>query len=70
MIVNKKIADDTLNAFRDLYLLKYPIEKMELIDNYNANDDKELRILDLLLINLGLLLRFAKLHSIVRTQCL
>ena len=39
MVVNKKIAGDTLTVFYRLYRAKYPIEKMVLIDNYKANDD-------------------------------
>lgn len=34
MIVNKGIASDTLHLFQDLYNIKYPIEKMEIIDTY------------------------------------
>ena len=34
MVVNKNAADDVLNIFQELYSIKYPIEKMELIDKY------------------------------------
>lgn len=35
----KKIARDTLEIFRQLYLADYSIERVELIDNYGANDE-------------------------------
>lgn len=34
MIVRKELADEVLLIFQELYENKYPIEKMELIDNY------------------------------------
>ena len=34
MIVNYKIADEVLKIFEELYKIKYPIEKMEIIDNF------------------------------------
>lgn len=36
MIVNKKIARRTLKVFYQLYKLRYPIEKMKLVDEYGA----------------------------------
>lgn len=39
MIVNSKLADDVLEIFKELYEIKYPIEKIRLIDEYNANDE-------------------------------
>ena len=39
MIVNKKIARRTLKAFYQLYKLRYPIEKMKLVDEYEAEDE-------------------------------
>jgi len=39
MIVNSKIANDVIEIFKKLYEEKYPIEKMKLIDEYNANDE-------------------------------
>lgn len=39
MIVNSKIANDVIEIFKELYEKKYPIEKMKLIDEYNANDE-------------------------------
>ncbi|MDK2808838.1 MAG: hypothetical protein PWP24_1575 [Clostridiales bacterium] len=39
MIVNASIADDVLSIFEALYDIKYPIEKMELVDVYDADDN-------------------------------
>ena len=39
IIVNRKIANDVLAIFKELYDIKYPIEKIKLIDEYNANDE-------------------------------
>lgn len=39
MIVNKTIADDVKNIFYKLYLHNYPIEKMVLVDEYDADDN-------------------------------
>lgn len=39
LIVNKQIADDIIEIFKELFEAKYPIEKMTLIDEYNADDD-------------------------------
>lgn len=38
MIVNALIAEDTLHVFQELYEAKYPIERMELVDEYDADD--------------------------------
>ena len=38
MVCNKAIASDLLTIFRKLYDAGYPIERMVLIDNYNADD--------------------------------
>lgn len=38
MVVNKKLADEVLLIFQELYNIKYPIERMELVDNYGASD--------------------------------
>lgn len=42
MIVNKKIAQDVVSIFKDLYEISYPIEKMHLIDDYDADDLKSM----------------------------
>ncbi len=39
LICNVVIAGDLLNIFKTLYEAHYPIEKMVLIDNYDASDD-------------------------------
>lgn len=39
MVVNVKIADKVLRIFRQLYETDYRIERMVLIDNYNADDE-------------------------------
>ena len=39
LVVNKKILKDILYIFKKLYLNDYPIEKMKLADDYNADDD-------------------------------
>lgn len=39
LICNKSIADDLLEIFYELYLSSYPIEKIRLIDSYQADDD-------------------------------
>ena len=38
MVVNKDIADDVEAIFKALYDASYPIEKMRLIDHYDADD--------------------------------
>lgn len=38
MICHKDIADDLTEIFRKLFEAKYPIENMQLIDNYGADD--------------------------------
>ncbi len=39
MICNKQIANDLLSIFRTLYRNHYRIERMVLVDNYDANDE-------------------------------
>lgn len=39
IIVNSKLADDVLKIFKELYEIKYPLEKIKLIDEYNGNDE-------------------------------
>ena len=39
IICNKTIAQDLLEIFYELYVNDYPIEKIRLIDEYNADDD-------------------------------
>lgn len=39
LMVNTAISDNVLAIFKELYIAKYPIEKMVLVDEYNADDD-------------------------------
>lgn len=39
LIVHKDVAEEVLEIFKELYENKYYIEKMKLIDDYNASDD-------------------------------
>ena len=39
LICNKKIAEDLLEIFEDLYQANYQIEKIRLIDEYGADDE-------------------------------
>ena len=43
MVVNKAIAKDVLDIFRQLYQAKYPIERMRLIDYWDADDERAMR---------------------------
>jgi hypothetical protein len=38
LIVNKAVANDVVNIFKELYNIKYPIRKMKLVSNYNGSD--------------------------------
>lgn len=40
MVVNKKVADEVLLIFQELYKIKYPIERMEIVDNFTGSDHK------------------------------
>ena len=40
MVVNKAIADDVLHIFRELFEGGYPIERMRLIDYWDADDER------------------------------
>ncbi len=42
IIVNEKIADVVLEIFKTLYQNNYPIEKMLLVDEYDADDNKSM----------------------------
>ena len=43
MVCNKAIADDLLDIFRELYRQKYPIQRIRLIDDYDASDERSMR---------------------------
>ena len=38
IVVNEKVADEVSDIFKELYEKRYPIEKIGLIDDYDAND--------------------------------
>lgn len=42
LVVAAAVADATLSAFRALYDEQFPIEKIRLIDDYAANDDRSM----------------------------
>lgn len=42
MICNKLIAADLLKIFKQLYAINYPIERMVLVDNYDADDERSM----------------------------
>lgn len=39
IVCNAAIASDLIDIFQQLYKARYPIERITLIDNYNANDE-------------------------------
>ena len=43
MVCNKVIANDLLEIFRELYRQKYPIQRIRLIDDYEAEDERSMR---------------------------
>lgn len=43
MVVNRKIADDVLDIFYKLFQAKYPIQRMRLVDYWNADDEMAMR---------------------------
>ena len=43
LVCNKAIAQDLVDIFRQLYQARYPIEKIRLIDDYEANDELSMR---------------------------
>lgn len=44
LICNKLISSDLLEIFRALYEASYPIERIELIDNYNGDDELSMEV--------------------------
>jgi D-alanyl-D-alanine carboxypeptidase len=42
MIVHKKVAKEVLEIFQGLYRAKFPIEKIALIDDYGADDNRSM----------------------------
>lgn len=43
LIVNRRIAKDTVQIFYELYTQKYPLQEVSLIDKYSANDNRSMR---------------------------
>jgi hypothetical protein len=43
LVCNKRIAADLIDIFKELYRQKYPIERMRLIDDYDADDEKSMQ---------------------------
>ena len=43
LVVNKAIAEDVLAIFEKLYEAGYPIEKVRLVDEYDADDEASMR---------------------------
>ncbi|MCG8481790.1 MAG: M15 family metallopeptidase [Clostridia bacterium] len=39
LIVHKVVAEEVIEIFKELYEAKFPIDKIKLIDEYNANDN-------------------------------
>lgn len=42
LVVNRRISKDICSIFYQLYCKKYPIEKMVLVDEYGASDEKSM----------------------------
>lgn len=42
LIVNREIAEETLEVFWELFEIRYPIEKLRLIDEYDADDERSM----------------------------
>ena len=42
LVCHRLIADDLLYIFRKLYEARYPIERMQLIDDYGADDERSM----------------------------
>lgn len=38
LVVNAQLADEVLDIFAELFDIKYPIERMQLVDHYGADD--------------------------------
>lgn len=43
LIVNKAVAEDILDIMYELYVNKYPIERMVLVDEYGGDDEKSMQ---------------------------
>ncbi len=43
MVLNKSVAEQVLGIFRQLYAARYPIQRMRLIDYWDADDESAMR---------------------------
>lgn len=43
MVCNRAIADDLLDIFRQLFESRYPIERIQLPDDFDADDERQMR---------------------------
>ena len=43
LVCNKRIASKLLTIFRELYEARYPIQRITLSDNYDADDERQMR---------------------------
>lgn len=44
LIVNKELAHEVVAIFHSLYKHKFPIQRMELMDDFNGNDDAAMKV--------------------------
>ena len=44
LVCNKLIANDLKEIFQELYKHHYPIERMQLIDDYDADDERSMQV--------------------------
>lgn len=44
MVCNRAIADDLLDIFRQLYEARYSIERIQLPDDFDADDERQMRV--------------------------
>lgn len=42
MVVHAKLADELIDIFDELFAHKFPIERMEIVDMYNADDNRSM----------------------------
>lgn len=64
MIVNKNVAEDVMNIFKELYENKYPINKIRLIDEYNGDDNASMLDNNTSAFNCRAMTDFSNMYSI------
>lgn len=42
LVIHKELAEEIIEIFGELFAARFPIERMELIDYYNADDDRSM----------------------------